>query len=162
METKEKYENLRAKYALDHIQKEMSEILPFLYLGGSAAANSQDFFNTTGVKWVLNVAKEQPRSPFAAKYKKISLNDSLNENISNHFAEACEFIDEARKANEKVLVHCAAGISRSATIVASYLMNRYGHSAEEALNFIRRKRHQIDPNFSFVVQLFGLEASCRN
>ncbi|KAF9051219.1 hypothetical protein BDZ89DRAFT_1088719 [Hymenopellis radicata] len=52
-----------------------------------------------------------------------------------------------------VLVHCQAGMSRSATIVAAYLMYTRHLTPEAALELIRKSRPQIDPNTGFLVQL---------
>ena len=39
-----------------------------------------------------------------------------------YFEEAFEFISTAIHANENVLVHCLKGMSRSASIVMSYIL----------------------------------------
>jgi len=53
----------------------------------------------------------------------IPVSDSPIENISQYFNETNQFIDEALKIeNNNVLVHCHAGVSRSATICIAYLM----------------------------------------
>ena len=51
-----------------------------------------------------------------------------------------------RKAGRTVLVHCAAGISRSPTVAAAYLMNKYRWGAAEALALVKTARPVIDPN----------------
>ena len=43
-----------------------------------------------------------------------------------------------------VLVHCGAGVSRSAAVVIAYLC-RYGMSYTEALAFVKTKRPQVAP-----------------
>lgn len=53
----------------------------------------------------------------------------------------------------RVLVHCTQGVSRSATIVAAYLMWRKRESAAKILRFIKNKRPQVDPNDGFLDQL---------
>lgn len=58
----------------------------------------------------------------------------------------------------KVLVHCARGISRSATLVLAYLMLREGLTLVEALEAVRRHRN-ILPNAGFLNQLRQLDAS---
>lgn len=55
----------------------------------------------------------------------------------------------------KVVVHCYQGVSRSATIVAAFLMLKRGMSAEEALKTLRKKR-EIFPNEGFLNQLCSL------
>ena len=52
-----------------------------------------------------------------------------------------------------MLVHCYAGISRSATIVISYLMKEHGMSLQAATQLTRSKRWFINPNPGFVKQL---------
>lgn len=52
-----------------------------------------------------------------------------------------------------VLVHCQAGISRSASIVAAYLMNQYDLDPMEAMTMIREKRPLVEPSATFWHQL---------
>lgn len=57
-----------------------------------------------------------------------------------------------------MLVHCARGISRSATLVLAYLMLREGLTLVEALEAVCRHRN-ILPNAGFLNQLRQLDAS---
>lgn len=52
-----------------------------------------------------------------------------------------------------VLVHCQAGVSRSATVVAAYLMRAMDVDPVEAVEIIRRVRPQVDPSEAFWHQL---------
>ncbi len=45
-----------------------------------------------------------------------------------------------------VLVHCAAGISRSATVTTGYLMKKYNWDAPQAFKFLQTARPIVDPN----------------
>jgi protein-tyrosine phosphatase len=69
---------------------------------------------------------------------------------STWFASTFQFIDEALKHRGKVLVHCAAGVSRSATIIIAYLMSRCGISYGQALAHVKARRPIVNPNEGFV------------
>lgn len=47
------------------------------------------------------------------------------------------------------LIHCAAGVSRSATVTAAYLMASYGHDADTALRMVAEKRPIVEPAAAF-------------
>lgn len=65
--------------------------------------------------------------------------------------------EQTRHSQGKVLVHCQAGISRSATICIAYLMHHKGLSLDEAYDFIQARRSVISPNMNFMRQLAEYE-----
>ena len=69
--------------------------------------------------------------------------------------------EDARVSNEKVLVHCHAGMSRSVTVVLAYLMKYCEHTFHTAYDFVKQKKSNISPNFSFLEQLLEFESSLR-
>ena len=67
------------------------------------------------------------------KYLKISILDESDKEIHNYFKEAYDFIHDAlsEDSNNNVLIHCAMGKSRSATITIMFLMKRFSWNFEK-------------------------------
>jgi len=57
-----------------------------------------------------------------------------------------EFIDKHRRSGRQTYVHCLAGMNRSGMVVTAYLMYEHNWPREKALEFVRSKRSQIQPN----------------
>lgn len=55
-----------------------------------------------------------------------------------------------------MLVHCAVGVSRSASLVLAYLMIHHGFTLLQAINKVKERRW-IFPNRGFLKQLQALE-----
>ena len=119
---------------------------PFsLYLSGIIAANSRRVLDGHGCAHVLTIIHEAQSPDLPAShpdadptkpthrilhegitYKRLPLTDDSEGRLAPLFADAHAFIDEAVAASSSVLVHCHAGVSRSASIVISYLMRKLG------------------------------------
>ena len=69
------------------------------------------------------------------------------------FYECIEFLDAARSAGGKVLVHCVQGVSRSVSVVIAYLIFKEKMNYDEAYEFVKSHRGIASPNIGFVIQL---------
>lgn len=137
-----------------------------LWLGDRvAAANAARL----GVEAVVNCAPRHVAAPepAPARYLELDLSDApvvsresgevSFDDAAQHFEGACAFINEAMDAGLSVLVHCAGGVSRSATVVLAYLIAREGMSLRDAYEYLSSVRAVIGPNATFFTQLVELE-----
>jgi len=51
--------------------------------------------------------------------------------------ELCAFVDRMKSDGKAVAVHCLAGLGRTGTMAAAYLMHHYGLDANDAMEKIR-------------------------
>lgn len=86
-------------------------------------------------------------------YVRYNIADFYDQQISKYFDDNCSWIDKKRQEGRNVLVHCAAGVSRSASFTIAYLMNRHDMDYLSALAFVKQKRKVINPNSGFRKQL---------
>lgn len=77
--------------------------------------------------------------------------------LQNVLPQSIDFIESCRSQNGKILVHCNAGVSRSASIVIGYLMKKQQCSFKSAYEKVKSKRECIQPNSGFLEQLKSLE-----
>ncbi|KAG2385737.1 hypothetical protein C9374_002886 [Naegleria lovaniensis] len=91
------------------------------------------------------------------KYMRVAIDDDKNAPISQYFQECFDFIEEAISNSGVVLVHCAAGVSRSSSIVISYVMKKMGVGFLFAFQLVKKRRRMIMPNEGFFKQLMEYE-----
>lgn len=142
------------------------EVYPNIYIGDERAAKDKPYLKRIGITHVLNTAEGNRFGMVNTstlyyrntdiKYMGFQLLDLPTTNISVHFQETADFIENSVKSGGKVLVHCLMGMSRSSTCVLSYLMIKEGLSATEALRKVRLNR-EIRPNDGFLHQLAELD-----
>lgn len=134
---------------------EASENNGALYLGNYEAASDVVLLRKHGIKAVLTVAADlrlNYPSNEGIIHEVIPALDMVSYDLSRHFSRCLEFIEKTRKETN-VLVHCLAGISRSATIVIAYLMKLNKIGFDQSFNFVKKRRKIIFPNPGFVRQL---------
>lgn len=131
----------------------MSSILENLWLGSIDYIHDFEFLKENKITHVITLFDKNVSTSemviLNIKQKFIKIYDNEAEPIGDHFESCVEFIDLALAGGGAVYVHCYAGISRSSTIVAAYLIKSHGMSDCEALDFIKAKRPEIEPNNGF-------------
>ena len=130
---------------------DINQITDTIYLGNIESAFNIKKLKDLGIKKVLTVmsafGNHYPENTFI--HKSIEIDDDYESNIIQYFKECLLFID----GYDKVFVHCAAGMSRSATIVIAYIMWKKKLFLSDAIKFVKDKRPIISPNLNFMKQL---------
>ncbi|KAL4232300.1 Dual specificity protein phosphatase 4 [Mactra antiquata] len=136
-----------------------TQLMPHLYIGDETHSNNVNLLRKLDITAILNVSNVTCPDHISRmfEYKCIPIRDNVSENISTWFSEALQFIESVRLREGKVLVHCKAGISRSATICIAYLMSYKSLTLDQAFDYVRARREVISPNMNFMQQLFEFE-----
>ena len=75
-------------------------------------------------------------------------------NDKRNFKDATDYIDDVVSSDEKILVHCHAGRSRSVCIVARYFMIKERLTSHQALAKIEAKREiYLSPGIEEILKL---------
>ncbi|KAN0014533.1 hypothetical protein ACTFIU_000851 [Dictyostelium citrinum] len=136
-----------------------------LYIGSQDAAFNKLDLQSKNIKSILNVGigisnlftKENSdiNDGFIINYCGVEIYDDVTFNIIEKFDECFQFIDNNN--NNGILVHCNAGVSRSATILIGYLMKKLKIPLSQSLDILKSSRPQCKPNQGFFKQLETLE-----
>ncbi|XP_037330958.2 serine/threonine/tyrosine-interacting-like protein 2 [Pungitius pungitius] len=141
----------------------VDEVWPNVFIGEKSVAVNKARLKRMGVTHILNAAHgtgvytgESFYAGMSLRYMGIKVDDFPDSDIAPHFRPTAEFLDDALLTHKgKVLVVSMMGVSRSAVLVASYLMIFQHMSIMEALTSMRKKR-AIHPNEGFLKQLRNL------
>ncbi|NXG65880.1 DUS27 phosphatase, partial [Hemiprocne comata] len=141
----------------------VDEVWPNVFIAEKSVAVNKSRLKRLGITHVLNAAHGTGvytgpgfYNGLNIQYLGIEIDDFPDMDISKHFRPAAEFLDEALLTYRgKILVSSEMGISRSAVLVAAYLMIYHHMTILEALMTLRKKR-AIYPNDGFLKQLRDL------
>ena len=152
-------------------------VTAYLFVGGKASAQDKLHLQELGITHVINATANMANAfPDLCTYLRVAVPDTEATNLARHFTKAVDFIDGARTAGGKVLVHCSAGMSRSVTLVLAYLLTcpnsstgtpesiGGGDSAHsrpmrllDAFRLVKSRRTIVAPNPAFMRQLCEYE-----
>lgn len=135
------------RFVYERIQKNawFEQVTSQLWQGGAPTyARDYDFILKNGIDAVLDVRaeREDDRQLFeenGVSYLKIKVLDVMVPS-AEQLDEGTIFINEQVQAGKTVLVHCAKGRGRSASMLAAYLMRFQGYTYEQAKELLVAKR----------------------
>jgi len=145
-----------------YIRIDCDKVYEGIIIGNGDTICNMNYLKGIGVTHVLNTAEKHvevnpAKYPcYGIKYYGFHVDDLPESNISRYFPTTTSFIDQAVKSGGLIVVNCVMGWSRSASVVAAYLVMKHKMKATKALELIRQNRN-IRPNAGFLQQLADLE-----
>lgn len=137
---------------------EATQIIDNLWLGSLKSSCNKESLLERNIETIVSaILGASAMYPFDFKYERAKLRDVDDEDIIKEIEKLLPIIRKELVNNRGVLCHCHAGRSRSATIVAAYLIKYNSMSVEEALDYIKERRSQVSPNSGYIEQLKAYE-----
>lgn len=144
-----------------------NEIIPNIYLGNKNSA--QDKVLLDKIYLVINCSEEIPFYSDKTHNFRVNVPDNLslqcNLNILVYLHNILPTMIKCYDEGKPILVHCRAGMQRSATVVACFLMKKFGFNKDSAIQFIKAKRPIAffpGPNFNLSLELFQRDLQGKN
>ena len=129
------------------------QIRPYrLWIGSEADSSNVAAARRRGVGLIVNCTRNLPALVPGLNHFRVPVDDTSDEGSTflEHLPRAVVLIDEHLSRGHGVLVHCYAGVSRSASVVAAFLMYREGLTPRQAMARVRRMKPETfgdSPNF---------------
>jgi len=114
-----------------------------IWLGDYTSAKDKDFLKDNNIQVIINCTIDLDFTEENLIKIRIPLEDDEQEILyfERLMPMGAELINNF--SNKNILVHCFAGMNRSATIIAAYLINYKNMYYKEAIKFILEKRSPV-------------------
>jgi len=134
-------------------------------LAGSAIPTSKeeiDWVKQEGVKSIVTIREEPLEEEWLedVNYLHIHSND-MGVPEFDDLINSVDFLHQRITNDEPVMVHCLAGLGRTGTILACYMIKYEQMSADDAIQKVRNERHGSIQSFSQEEIIFRFEKSVR-
>lgn len=128
-----------------------------LCIGNEYSARNNDYLRGEGITHVVSAIGTIGIHLPWIRYHVFEVEDG-NVPMEEYWKNAYRFIDEALEADpqNKVFIHCAAGVSRSSSTLIYYLIRKFRMPYGEAYSLVKAARHVIQPNKRFERDLSAL------
>ena len=122
------------------IVNDMDEIIPNLWVGSIRSVSNVEALRKRNIHSVLSAMRGRVNVSETFTHFQIQLDDNEDSDALAFFPQCIAFIENELEAGRGVLVHCMAGMSRSATICCAYLMYAKQIDAQTALDMVVKAR----------------------
>ena len=140
-------------------------VIPRLWIGNFAASQDLMFLKTNHITVVFNCTKDLPfRTEAGLRMYRLPVDDNLEtseiRNMSLWSYEAVQKVMKEYKMGNHILIHCAAGMQRSAALVAMFLISYYRtHFMEAAYHLKKRRPIAFFPSANFAKAIHEFDES---
>ena len=141
----------------------VNEIQKNLWVGNYKSSFDTNFIKNNNIKLIINLSKDIPFSNIhGIQYFRVPIHDNLSIESDNgmihYFPKCYHLINSYLNNNEGVLIHCWAGMQRSATLCALYIMKHYNKSFNVVKHIVKKNRqHCFTPGVNFHRSIYYLE-----
>ena len=152
-------------------RNEINRIVPRLYLTSFEGTENADELKRIKATHIVAVGREfmdntknQAAVALGVKFYNLDITDKESQSgaMGAALRNAANFIRDALKQKKaRVVVHCAAGESRSPTVVIAYLMAYQQFDLRNAFECVRQNRLGVWPNAGFMQELIEFEQKTR-
>ncbi len=130
----------------------MNQVLSYLYIGNWSDASNIELLKSNNIKYVVNVMHYELNIDYKIndiQYSYYPIEDEGPENDILKISKPIHRKINKWKKNGNILIHCVAGVSRSASVIIYHLMKSFHISFLEAYTRLKSIRPIIDPNTKF-------------
>ncbi|KAL3998035.1 Dual specificity phosphatase catalytic domain family protein [Acanthocheilonema viteae] len=144
--------NVNPEYA------QITEIVRGLFICGVSSLTAENI-KKYDISFIVNATREVPNVQSLGNIPRVKLwlEDTPQASIYPLLDQQVDQIEAVIESGGNVLVHCVAGISRSATICLAFLTKFRCKSLREAYQLMAEKRPVVRPNIGFWRQLIVYE-----
>ncbi|XP_006870221.1 PREDICTED: dual specificity protein phosphatase 18-like [Chrysochloris asiatica] len=136
----------------------LSRITNSLYISSGVAANNKVMLTSNRITTIINVSVEVENIYYKGiQYMRFPVFDACNSNLLDLFDPIADHIHCVATKQGRTLIHCVAGVSRSAALCLAYLMKHHAMSLLDAHTWTKSCRPIIRPNNGFWEQLILYE-----
>lgn len=146
-----------------YLEMSANEIIPNLFLGDITSSKNKEFFDSMNIGMVVNCSKTIPFLEGRDFVKvRVPVDDNLQDVEINNLAKwgpsTIRKIWEEYSKGTTILVHCHAGMQRSAAVVAMFLMFYQRCNHREAMSRIKKRRPIVfEPGANFYRAIIHFE-----